>query len=164
MDTVLPPDLAALYALLSSPIFAGAFLTWFIGHLPLVKNDERADWLKFTLAVLVCLVWAFVVTFFGKGGLPSTANGWYTIVVLGLGIAIGNQAFFQVWSHIPALRDFLLALRGKTSTVTVSTTTGENGPATKALAATTTTVSTELAAPPPVTDNTQKLPASGGNA
>src|SRR5260221_3285009 len=158
MDTDLPTELAGLYALLSSPFVGGAFLTWFIGHLPIVKTDERADWLKFILAVLICLGWAFVVTFFGKGGLPQTAAAWYAIVVLGLGIAIGNQSFFQVWSHIPALRDFLLALRGKTSTVTVSTTTGENGPATKALAATTTTVSTELAAPPPVVDDTQKLP------
>src|SRR5260221_8706773 len=159
MDTVLPPDLAGLYALLSSPIFAGGFLTWFIGPLPLVKNDERADWVKFTLAVLVCLVWAFVVTFFGKGGLPSTANGWYTIVVLGLGIAIGNQAFFQVWSHIPALRDFLISIFGKTSAVTVKTSTNANDTS-KAE----TTISTELATPPPATDDTQKLPASGGNA
>ena len=118
MQIVVPADFSALIALLVNPVTMGILLTWFIGHIPLIKNDSVTNWVKFVFAVVVCLIWSFLVTV-GTHGLPATPDQWYALVYTGLAVAFANQAFYQVVNNIPALADFLLALFGKTPAPTL---------------------------------------------
>lgn len=108
-----PTDWNAFVAFLIQASTAGLFLTWLLTHIPLIRNDNVTNWVKFAFAVLVCFLWAFVAFIVTTNGLPNTPNGWYGIINSGLAIAFTNQAFYGVIQNLPNLSSFFLALFGK---------------------------------------------------
>lgn len=137
---VIPADYAALVTLLVNPLTMGMLVTWLLSHIPLIKNDNVTNWVKFTVAVVVCLVWSLVVWIAKNGGLPTSTAMWYSALYVGLAVVVANQAFYQVLQHIPALRDFLLAFAGKPSvpvTLTSTTSSGDGGKTSTTVATTT---------------------------
>lgn len=115
-----PTDLASFLSLIKNPIVAGLMLTWFLTYVPFFINPKNANWLKFTVAIVICLLWAFGVTLLGSG-LPTTATSVYGVIDLGLSVAFTNQAFYRLIDNLPAIKNFLLALFGKpTSTQTTN--------------------------------------------
>ena len=108
-----PVDLAAFIAVLVNPITMGILLSLLIEHVPFMADSKVANWIKAAFAIFVCLFWALLVTVLGPNGLPANPSAWYGVVILALAVAFSNQAFYQIWSQIPCLRDFILQVFGK---------------------------------------------------
>lgn len=122
MDQVtIPADYASLVALLVNPLTMGVLLTWFLSHIPFIKSDSVTNWVKFTFAVVVCLIWSLVVWVAKNGALPSTTAAWYSALYVGLAVVVSNQLFYQAAQHIPAIRDFLLLWNSKPTVTGTST-------------------------------------------
>jgi hypothetical protein len=115
MDTpiLFPANLAAFIALLVNPITMGILLSLLIKHVPFMQDVAVANWKKALFAVLICQLWALIVAALSPSGLPTTPTAWYATELFAVSVLFSNQAFYQIWSQIPCLRDFILQLFGK---------------------------------------------------
>src|SRR5258708_405221 len=108
----LPIDFQSFLNLIASQAFIGVLLSWLIEHIPFMQDATVANWKKLLFALLVCILWVLVSTLIVQGGLPTTANGVYAMLMTAVAVIFTNQAAYKLIDNIPALRDFLLALFG----------------------------------------------------
>lgn len=107
---VLPIDFQSMLALVASQAFIGVLLSWLIEHLSFIQDAKVANWKKLTFAVLVCVLWALISTLIQQGGLPTTANGWYMLLMVAMAVIFTNQSAYKLIESIPDLSGFLLAI------------------------------------------------------
>lgn len=107
---VLPIDFQSMLALVASQAFIGVLLSWLIEHLSFIQDAKVANWKKLAFAVLVCVLWALISTLIQQGGLPTTANGWYMLLMVAMAVIFTNQSAYKLIESIPDLSGFLLAI------------------------------------------------------
>src|SRR5690349_19876910 len=96
MDPVLPKNLEAFYAVISSPVTAGIVLSMLLESLPQIQSDAVAAWKKAIACVLVGIGWAVLVTVIGPTGLPTTSAGWYTLFATALAVVFSMDVWHKV--------------------------------------------------------------------
>ena len=121
MVPVLPPDLSALYSILANPVTAGIVLSMLLENMPFIENAAVANWKKALVCLLTGIVWALVITLVGPNGLPTSANGVYSIIVSALAVVFSMNVWHTVVIvGLPTFWAGILALFGVTTTTATS--------------------------------------------
>lgn len=110
---VLPSDLAALYAVLASPIALGILISLLVQSIPQIQDKAFADWKKVLIVVVFCTGFSLFITAIGPNGLPATPAAWYNLFRQDVSVLFANQIFYELWMGLPFLGGFVLRLFGK---------------------------------------------------
>ena len=118
-----PIDLATLANLIATQAWIGSLISLVMEQVPFIKDPTVANWKKLGAIALLCIVWAIFSTFIHLGGLPTTPDGWYTLVLTAGAVILTNQVAYQLVATVfPNISDWLLLFSGKQPPVTVTST------------------------------------------
>jgi len=125
----LPVDFNALLNLIATQAFIASLLSLLVQHVPFIQNPSVANWKKALFVVVVCVAWVLLSTIIQTGTLPSTPNGWYSLLLVLVAVIFDNQVAYNIVNTaIPGLGDWLLQLFGKQTTASFTIETAAAAP------------------------------------